>query len=252
MYMKRTHNEVNAALHRVWVAPRALARWLLVVLVVLGIGVLSSSAQTPPKRLTVHSKSQFWIQGKATTHSFTCQVETVDGTAQLPAAQDSIPKEAKDEQTTVVVTVPVRSFDCGNRPMTNDLKETLKMEKHPNIRFELIDARVGTPIDTSKQWRPVEVLGALTVAGTKRVTSLSALGRALDEDRFRIRGCHPIRMTHFNIEPPTKAFGLIKVKDRIEVQFDLLAHTVETQQETSFDEITINEAPSCPLMERNL
>ena len=246
MITKRNDNDMRKAL----LAPKCLARWLIVVLAVLGMtGVPTASAQSSHKRLTVHSKSQFWIQGKATTHSFTCQVETVDGTAQLPAAQNSIPKETKDEQTTVNVSVPVRSFDCGNRVMTKDLKETLKMETHPNIRFELIDARVGTPVDTSKQWRPVEVLGALTVAGTKRVTSLSALGRAIDENRFRIRGCHPLRMTHFNIEPPTKAFGLIKVKDRIEVQFDLLAHTTGLERTSPFGTRTITEAPSCPLVE---
>ena len=253
MNTKRMNIGLRAILSHLCLTPRGLARWLLVVLGVFGmIGVPTASAQTQHKRLTVHPKSQFWIQGKATTHSFTCQVETVNGTAQLRVPQNSIPKEAKDEQTTVVVDVPVRSFDCGNRMMTKDLKETLKMEEHPNIHFELIDARVGAPVDTSEQWRPVEVLGALTVAGKKRVTNLSALGRAIDENRFRIRGCHPLRMTDFNIEPPTKAFGLIKVKDRIEVQFDLLAHTTGPEQTSPFETMTIAEAPSCPLVEGQL
>jgi hypothetical protein len=251
--MKRINNGMQSTLNHACLAPRCFARWLVVVLGVLGMTAgPTASAQSQHKRLTVHPKSQFWIQGKATTHAFTCQVEKVDGQARIPAAQDSIPREANDEQTTVVVNVPVRTFDCGNRVMTKDLKETLKMEKHPDIRFELIDARVGTPVDTSEQWRPVEVLGALTVAGTKRVTNLSALGRAIDDNRFRIRGCHPLQMTHFNIEPPTKAFGLIKVKDRIEVQFDLLAHTAGPEQGSPFETMTIAEAPACPLVDGQL
>jgi hypothetical protein len=147
--------------------------------------------------------------------------------------------------------VPVQAFDCGKKQMTQDLQEALKMDAHPSIRFELIHATVKSPIDTSDQWRRVEVLGALTIAGTKRLTRLSALGRAIDAERFRVRGCHPVRMTYFNIEPPTKAFGLIKVDNRVEVQFDLLAVAADTDRTTPFSSVPLAEAPSCPSATEN-
>jgi polyisoprenoid-binding protein YceI len=172
----------------------------------------------------------------------------VEGRAALPPAQDSVPTAAdREDQTEVVVTVPVNAFDCGKDRMTRDLQEALKMEDHPEIRFELIHATVKkSALDTSAHWRRVEVLGALTIAGTKRLTRLSATGRALDANRFRVRGCHPIRMTYYNIDPPTKAFGLIKVKNEVEVQFDLLAVTESTTQPTPFSSVTLAKAPSCP------
>lgn len=232
-----------------------LVRWLALLLLAIS-GVLASGGMQPTRaqgqRLVVHSDSQFWIQGEATTNDFTCRVGQVDGRAKLPAPKKVLASSSEKREPTVIVKVAVGAFDCGNRIMTKDLKETLKVEEYPHIRFELIDARVGTPIDTTAEWRPVKVLGALTVAGTKRVTTLSALGRALDESRFRIRGCHSIRMTDFEIEPPTKAFGLIKVKDQIEVQFDLLAHTAEREQKAPFEALTIAGAPSCPVVERGL
>jgi hypothetical protein len=120
------------------------------------------------------------------------------------------------------------------------------MEVHPEIRFELIHATVQSALDTSAHWRRVEVLGALTIAGTKRLTRLSTTGRALDATRFRVRGCHPIRMTYYNIDPPTKAFGLIRVDNRVEVQFDLLAIAETADQSTPFASISLAEAPSCP------
>jgi len=223
----------------------------LVLLMIGGLlgggGVQSAWAQG--QRLTVHSDSQFWIQGEATGTDFTCRVGQVDGRADLPPPKKALSSSSEERQTTVVVKVPVRAFDCGNRVMTNDLKETLKVEKHPKIRFELVHASVGAPTDTTGTWRRVKVLGTLTIAGTKRLVNLEAAGRAIDEHRFRVRGCRPIRMTDFNIEPPTKAFGLIKVKDRVVVQFDLLAHASSQTSASPFQVVSVDEEPSCPLQE---
>jgi hypothetical protein len=198
-------------------------------------------------RLRVHAKSQFWIQGEAASIDFTCTVTRVDGHARLPPTRESMPASAdREDPTEVVVTVPVNAFDCGKDRMTRDLQDALKMEDHPEIRFELIHAAVRkSALDTSAHWRRVEVLGALTIAGTKRLTRLSASGRALDATRFRVRGCHPIRMTYYNIDPPTKAFGLIRVDNRVEVQFDLLAVATTTAQPDPFEAFTVAEAPSC-------
>jgi hypothetical protein len=221
---------------------------LVVVLLVSG-GLLASGAaqrvQAQGQHLTVHSKSTFWIQGEATTNDFTCHVGRVEGRAELPPPEKALAASSKKRRTTVVVTVPVRAFDCGNRIMTKDLKEALKMEKHPTIRFELVHARVGVPTDTAGTWRRVRVLGTLTIAGTKRLINLEAKGHAIDRHRFRVRGCRGIRMTHFNIEPPTKAFGLIKVKDRVVVHFDLLAYAPDAVSDAPFEAVSVNEAPSC-------
>jgi polyisoprenoid-binding protein YceI len=197
--------------------------------------------------LTLHTDSQFWIQGKASSISFTCKVKRVQGAAELPTTRSALSSSADERQTEVVVRVPVQAFDCGNSRMTEDLQEALKMEKHPKIKFELVHATVGTPLDTTGTWRTVNVLGALTIAGTKRLINLEAAGHALDKHRFRVRGCKPIRMTYFNIEPPTKAFGLIKVKDRVEVQFDLLAYAPQETLSSPFKVVSVDESPSCPV-----
>jgi len=213
------------------------------------LGASASTARAQGTQLTVHPKSQFWIQGEAASIDFTCQVGRVEGRAELPAARDSIPRSAdQEDQTEVVVTVPVEAFDCGKQRMTRDLQDALKMEDHPEIRFELVHATVGPPLDTLGRWRRVDVLGALTIAGTKRLTRLETAGRALDANRFRVRGCHPIRMTYFNIDPPTKAFGLIRVNNRVEVQFDVLAHRSALSAGATFSSLTVDDSPSCPVV----
>lgn len=220
---------------------------ILVFVTTVGMGLLGSPSVAIGQsiQLTVHPKSQFWIQGRATTHTFTCEVNQVEGRATLVADQDSGSASTQESGTNVVVEVPVKAFDCGRDGMTRDLQETLKMNDHPRISFELVHATVTGRADSSEQWRRIEVLGTLTIAGTKRLTRFHVVARSLGNDDFRVRGCHPIRMTYYNIEPPTKALGLIKVKNRVEVQFDLLAHSPENGSLSPFDSVTISEAPTC-------
>lgn len=226
-----------------WFRPHRFGRRTLGLLGLLCLLLPASAAAQLEVR--PHPNSRFWIQGDATVRTFTCVVTGIKGTARLPPAQDSLPTRADGEQTEVLVRVPVRAVDCGNSRMTRDLQETLKMKEHPEIRFQLVHATVGEPADTSAQWRRVDALGPLTIAGTKRLTRLHAAARAYDDEHFRLRGCLPIRMTYFNIDPPTKAFGLIRVKNRVEVQFDLLARAASAEASTTLDTISLTDPPSC-------
>lgn len=209
-----------------------------------GLLLLPGGTRAQQTRLSLHPNSKFQIRGNASIRNFTCVVERVEGRARLPAARDTVPDTVPEQQTEVVVQVPVRAFDCGNDRMTDDLQETLKMEAHPEIRFELIHATVGAPTDTARQWRTVHAIGALSISGTKRVVRLEAVAHAFDAQHFRLRGCTPLRMTHFNVEPPSKAFGLIRVKDRVEAQFDLLAYA-EGGSTAALDSVEVHEPPSC-------
>lgn len=217
------------------------------VAVLLCAGALQG-AQGQETQVRIHPDSRFWIQGEATTHGFTCVVDRVEGEATLPPPKDALSagqdRSGRDEQQpSVAVRVPVRAFDCGNSRMTSDLKETLQMEEHPTIQLELVHATVGDPVPGRPEWRQIEVLGTLTIAGKKRLRRIHLTGRAFGEKRFRVRGCHPLRMTYFGIEPPTKALGLIKVKNRVEVQFDLYAHAAGLNSEGAFDAVSLDDRP---------
>ena len=210
----------------------------------VGFLLLPGPARAQETRLVLHPKSQFQIQGNASIRTFTCAVQQVDGQARFPAARDTVPDTVPEQQTEVIVQMPVQAFDCGNDRMTDDLQEALDMKDHPEIRFELIHATVGAPTDTARQWRTVNAIGALSISGTKRVVRLEAAGYALDANHFRLRGCTPLKMTDFNVEPPSKAFGLIRVKDRVEAQFDLLAYAADGSA-AGLDSFQLDSPPSC-------
>lgn len=188
-------------------------------LLVLALTVVPIQAQTT---VTVQPGSEFWIEGSSSVNTFTCRVDTAHGKGRLAdaPARDSAMTAAEPQAS---IRVPVRRFDCGRAQMTRDLKDALNAEEHPAIRFRLHQVEDVVRPDTSEHWHRLNVLGYLTISGTERLVRASAWGRALPDSTYRISGCKAIDMTYFGIEPPTKFFGAVKVHNRIEVHFDLIA-----------------------------
>lgn len=187
--------------------------------------VLPALSQTT---VQVHSGSEFWIEGSSSVNRFTCQVDSVAGNGQLATAQHTSLDDARGVSANpeAHLQVPVRTFDCGKRRMTEDLHETLQAQNHPFIRYTLNHAEL-IPTDSTTTGHRIRARGTLTIAGTERAIELVARGRRIGPNQFRLCGSRTLKMSDFGIEPPTKFFGLIRVKDSIEVNFDLIA-TSET------------------------
>ena len=200
---------------------------LLFIALLLGLlglilgGPVAAQASYDGQSYTVREASQFWIDGTSTVNAFTC------------AASDVVGFGTVDEGTTrradfhAEVVVPVRSFDCGVRQMNRDLYDALKGKAHPAVRFTLQYAEV-LPGRASSEWTPLKVWGTLTLAGKQRPVTVTAQGQRLDNGRVRIQGRHALRMTDFDIEPPTGLLGLVRAHDDIVVRFDLVASATGT------------------------
>lgn len=191
-----------------------------------GITVLPATGQT--QALDLLDQSRFWIQGTSSVNTFTCGVGTVRGDGPLPASARAVSDAASTVEGGTTVTVPVQQFDCGNSRMTQDLKEALGADAHPTIRFRLHEVEDVVQPDSVDGWYRLTVLGFLTVSGTERLVRVSAWGRPVSSHVYRVRGCKPINMTYFGVTPPTKFMGLVKVHDRIQVHFDVLAMAAPT------------------------
>jgi hypothetical protein len=49
------------------------------------------------------------------------------------------------------------------------------------------------------------------------------LGYFLNDGRLRAMGSKAIKMTDYNVEPPTAMLGLVKAENELTVHFDLIA-----------------------------
>jgi hypothetical protein len=196
---------------------------LLCLLLLGALGPLVGTHAVAQAQYTVRPASQFWIDGTSTVNAFTCAASEVAGHGTVEEAEGA----SREAELQAEVVIPVRSFDCGVRQMNRDMYEALKGKAYPAVRFAIDRAEV-LPAPPYAEWTPVKVWGTITLAGARRPVAVTAQGRRLGDGLVRIQGRHALRMTDFDITPPSGLLGLVRAHDDIVVRFDLVASATGT------------------------
>lgn len=161
-------------------------------------------------------KSRLWIEGSSNVNQFSCRAEHYNTSITQP--------RTLDEQLGVEVDIAVSGFECGKRRMNRDLNEALKSEDFPTISFDYKETRSMSYDDSIDQY-VLTVVGYLTVAGHRKEIEFPMKATALEDGTLQATGETELRMTDYNVEPPTALLGLVRVEDRLTVHFELYANT---------------------------
>ena len=154
---------------------------------------------------------KFSIKGTSSLHDWESAVEKVEcnGSAVIEAGELT-------GFGAVVLNVPVKSIkSTKGKMMDNKTWEALAHEKHPTITFKLKEEH----INKSKQ--TILASGVLTLAGTSQPVKILLSYKLLPKNALQLSGSHRIKMSDFNITPPTAMMGTIKVGNEVDVVFDL-------------------------------
>ena len=190
---------------------------LVLIIALLGLA-LPVRAQ---EQVDVISESRFWIEGSSFATRFTCRVDGVNGHGRF--SDDGVGSGTVEQiAATGELTVLISRFDCGLRPMTKDLRETLKGKQFPEITFNLISASTDGQ-GSNGVGSTVTAIGDLTIAGQTRRVDMTGSLSLDDHGHYQVSGSRQLLLTDFGMDPPTKMLGLIKVRNEIDVFFDLVA-----------------------------
>jgi polyisoprenoid-binding protein YceI len=117
-------------------------------------------------------------------------------------------------------SVKVRSLDCNNSLINRDLYKTLNSDKYPFIVLQIKEAELISFFPNSVFKYKVKV--DMTLANNQRETKGEVLVQKIDSGVFRVSGVQKIKLTDFNIKPPTAMLGLIVVDDEMTITFNLV------------------------------
>lgn len=163
--------------------------------------------------------SRIWIEGDSNVNSFDCKADQYQG----EAIQNQDEESNTTNNLTLNVEIKVAGFDCGKQRMNKDLRDALKEKDYPNITFVFLNAE---PVESTSDNPEFLVFGNLTVAGVTNEIRFNIFGEMLQNGSMRAIGNKQIRMTDYNVAPPTAMFGLVKVDNELTVHFDLVAKQI--------------------------
>jgi len=193
--------------------------------------------------LVAANGSQLSLEGSSNVKDWRCGGTTLDGHMEVAAPLSQInniidriedgdvarldPRAASFPPPSFRLRVPVQSLRCGNRQMERDMYRALRAEANPMIDFQFVELLGGVEHDIDGGLYRATIAGTLTLAGEQRSVKVPVEATRVARDRFRLRARLPLRMTDFRIEPPTALFGIIKVKNELVVELDLVLQTSE-------------------------
>lgn len=164
------------------------------------------------KTIKILTTSRLFINGEANIKKFSCVFN-----AHYFSRQKEV-MYAKEGNTirfkNAVLTLRNEGFNCGSSAIDKDFHQLLKTEEYPKISIEVLQIEL---LDDSKG----RVQATITIAGhTKYYTvPIDIVSSPID----RYVGKLQLNIRDFDLEPPKKMFGLIVIKDEVEINFDLLA-----------------------------
>lgn len=182
--------------------------------------MLFSSFGTQPTVMSwhIHPSSSIKIHGSSNVNTFGC---TATGAFQSkPIACEY--KNIKNNMQAVMkgsVTVEVKSFDCKNRMLDNDMRKTLKADEFPHLTIQFLELERLPDVDSDVDFLSGKV--QIELAGKKKQFYLRyAFNKT--PNGYLLKGSRAFTFADFDLSPPKKIGGLIKVNDDFDVGFTLV------------------------------
>jgi len=163
----------------------------------------------------VRSSSSLLVHGTTNINEFTCSVSSYGRTDTMIFHTNH--QTQNKYKVNSVLNVPVSQFDCQNRIMTKDLQKTLKMDKFPHV---VIDIRYLSDMPTSAQ-KVIEGHVDIMIAGVKKHFMIPFIPTK-KQNIIQLKGKKQVRFSDFNLIPPSKLGGSIRVKNELDVEVTLI------------------------------
>jgi polyisoprenoid-binding protein YceI len=190
---------------------------IVLPLLALSVAVPAIAWTRSAESLSMQAESRIWVDGKSSIKDFSCKAPEVS--AVIDAAPNAVASVAAGEKAvrTVRITVPADKMDCGNGTMNQHMKKALKVDENPTIVFRLASYEVSKTANGANG----TLRGTLALGGVEKPVTIAAEGSTV-AGALHVTGSYEVKMSDYDLTPPSLMFGRIKVRDAVDVKFDLM------------------------------
>lgn len=161
----------------------------------------------------IEKKSTLSIDGSSNINKFTCEIREYVNPDTLKHVSD--PSRNKYIFSDSRLTVDLKSFDCHHKYITADFRKMLKADKYPHIIIHFIS------LDEFHQQGTVKGLVDIELAGRKKRMEVLYNCTSIGGSQLKLIGERRMKFTDFELQPPSKLGGLIRINEEILVHFNL-------------------------------
>ncbi len=181
------------------------------VLITMLLSVQTLSAQV--KYSLVQDKSTMQVEGTSSVHDW--EMDAGGLTCNMLATTKNNKVIAIDEVAFSCVAEKILS---DNSIMDGKTHDALKAEDYPKITFKM---KSMESVNQSGDKFSGEMYGVVEIAGVSKNIKVKFSGSVIGGDALQVTGSVPLKMSDFNMEPPTAMFGALKTGNEVKVNYDL-------------------------------
>lgn len=165
----------------------------------------------------IEPSSSLTINGASNVTRFTCGLESYGFTDTLRLVRRTA---SQIEFSPNKISVPVAGFDCAHKLITSDFQETLQASEYPQIGISFLSLRLVPSDRTDVSMYEGQVV--IELSGKKREFTILFDFWEQSYAQYNLMGHKKLHFTDFELTPPTKMMGLVKVDDELSIDFDLV------------------------------
>ncbi|MFM2133293.1 MAG: hypothetical protein RL156_574 [Bacteroidota bacterium] len=180
----------------------------------VGILLLMMVAATAVQAEKVTMKShKMTVAGTSTLHDWKCPATKL-------VSNGDVTMEGSDLKSVnnLWVEVESKSIKSEKDAMDEKIYEALKTDAYQKITFQMGKMK---SIEKKGDAYSIVASGNLTIAGVSKPVELTVVAKVLPGGDLEFSGSKTMRMTMFNVDPPTAMWGVVKAGDEITIAFTL-------------------------------
>lgn len=153
------------------------------------------------------------IKGTSSLHDWAEKSSAGTAAAAFTVSNDKI-----TGLSNLMFTMPAKTLKSEHKTMDNNTYKALKTDKHANITYAASSATI-TPAGANAF--TVRTKGKLIIAGTARETDITGTATLHPDNSITVTGSKKIKMTDYNVTPPTAMLGSIKTGNDLTISYNL-------------------------------
>ncbi|MEQ8364166.1 MAG: YceI family protein [Cyclobacteriaceae bacterium] len=169
--------------------------------------ILSFSCSFAQTQYRQSDDSYLSISGSSTLNAWTMNSDEGNYKVELETTDEGLPIKLNS----LSLNVPCESLKSGHSAMDKNAYSALDADSHKSIIFILTSSKLHS--------RKIDCTGNLSVAGKTKLISVETEYLPLENQALLFTGKKKLKMSDFDIEPPSFMFGTVSTADEITVSF---------------------------------